>query len=113
MSIILYDNFCEFCTAWANFISKRSRGNIRLVGQETQEGVKILESKPDNLEGVDSVFLVDERGHWFSKSTAALRIAMKMRFPWSILSLGLLMPKPIRDFAYDAYAKRRFRVGGI
>ena len=51
MSVILYDNFCEFCTAWANFISKRSRGNIRLVGQETQEGVKILESKPDNLEG--------------------------------------------------------------
>ena len=81
MSVILYDNLCEFCTAWANFIQKRSKGNVRLVGQETQEGLKILESKPDNLEDVDSVFLVDDRGHWFSKSTAALRIVMKLRFP--------------------------------
>ena len=113
MSVILYDNFCEFCTAWANFIQKRSKGNVRLVGQETKEGIKILESRPDNLEDVDSVFLVDDRGHWFSKSTAALRIVMKLRFPWPILSLGLLVPKQVRDYVYDAYAKRRFRVGGF
>ena len=26
MSVILYDNFCEFCTAWANFIRKDPEG---------------------------------------------------------------------------------------
>ena len=109
MPTILYDDLCESCKGWAGFIKKRSKGKVRLIGQETEEGRRFLGSKPKNLEGVDSVFLVDKQGNWHSKSTAALRIAMQLSFPWPIFILGLLIPRPIRDYVYDSYAKRRFR----
>ncbi|MBL20743.1 MAG: hypothetical protein CMB42_02600 [Euryarchaeota archaeon] len=109
MSTVIYDDFCESCSAWAKFIDKRRVREINTVGQETQEGKKILQNRPSEFIGVDSVFLIDETGQWFSKSSAALRIVTRLRFPWPLLSTGLIVPRFIRDFVYDEYAKRRFR----
>ena len=110
MAIVLYDDFCESCSAWALFIEKRSKGTISLLGQETPEGKAIIEQRPVELNGIDSVFFVDDEGKWTAKSTAALQIVRQLRFPWPMASIGLLVPRFIRDTVYDAYAKRRFRV---
>ena len=73
------------------------------------EGKAIIEKRPVELSDVDSVFFVDDEGNWTAKSTAALQIVRQLRFPWPIASIGLLVPRFIRDAVYDAYAKRRFR----
>lgn len=109
MAIVLYDDLCESCTAWARFIEKRSKGTLSLLGQETPEGRAIIEKRPEELRDVDSVFFVDEEGKWTAKSTAALQILRQLKFPWPIASTGLLVPRFIRDTVYDAYARRRFR----
>ena len=109
MSIVLYDNFCESCSGWARFIEMRSKGDLSLLGQETPEGKAIIEKRPVELSDVDSVFFIDDEGNWTAKSTAALQIVRKLRFPWPVASIGLLVPRFIRDAVYDAYAKRRFR----
>ena len=110
MAIVLYDDFCESCSAWARFIEKRSKGTLSILGQETPEGKAIIEQRPGELSGIDSVFFVDDEGKWTAKSTAALQIVRQLRFPWPMASVGLLVPRSIRDIVYDAYAKRRFRV---
>lgn len=110
MAIVLYDDFCESCSAWARFIEKRSKGTLSILGQETPEGKAIIEQRPSELSGIDSVFFVDDEGKWTAKSTAALQIVRQLRFPWPMASVGLLVPRFIRDIVYDAYAKRRFRV---
>ena len=109
MAIVLYDDFCESCTAWARFIEKRSKGTLSLLGQETPDGKAVIEKRPPELSDVDSVFFVDNEGKWTAKSTAALQIVRQLRFPWPMASIGLLVPRIIRDAVYDAYAKRRFR----
>ena len=109
MAIVLYDDFCESCTAWARFIEKRSKGTLSLLGQETPDGKAVIEKRPLELSDVDSVFFVDDEGKWTAKSTAALHIVRQLRFPWPMASIGLLIPRFIRDAVYDAYAKRRFR----
>ena len=109
MAIVLYDDFCESCTAWARFIEKRSKGTLSLLGQETPDGKAVIEKRPLELSDVDSVFFVDDEGKWTAKSTAALQIVRQLRFPWPMASIGLLVPRFIRDAVYDAYAKRRFR----
>ncbi|DAC43238.1 MAG: thiol-disulfide oxidoreductase [Euryarchaeota archaeon] len=109
MAIVLYDDFCESCTAWARFIEKRSKGTLSLLGQETPDGKAVIEKRPLELSDVDSVFFVDDEGKWTAKSTAALQIVRQLRFPWPMASIGLLIPRFIRDAVYDAYAKRRFR----
>ena len=109
MAIVLYDDFCESCSAWARFIEKRSKGTLSLLGQETPEGKAIIDKRPVELSDVDSVFFIDDEGKWTAKSTAALQIVRQLRFPWPMASIGLLVPRFIRDTVYDAYAKRRFR----
>jgi predicted DCC family thiol-disulfide oxidoreductase YuxK len=55
------------------------------------------------------MILVD--GPTFSThSTASLRIAGKLPFPWKAKALFLLVPQPIRDFFYRALAKRRYKI---
>ena len=46
------------------------------------------------------------------RSTAALRIARRLRFPVNLLAAGLIVPRPIRDFFYDLIARNRYRVWG-
>ena len=81
MAIVLYDDFCESCTAWARFIEKRSKGTLSLLGQETPDGKAVIEKRPIELSDVDSVFFVDDEGKWTSKSTAALQICLLYTSP--------------------------------
>ena len=105
---VLFDDQCGKCSRWAKFIERRdSRSKVILVGQNSPEGRKILHSKPSRLEGVDSVFLISSEGNWYSKSSAIWRICWFLRFPWPFASVMFLVPRPIRDAAYDVYARMR------
>ena len=52
--------------------------------------------------------IFEEGGKTYYRSDAALRVARRMRWPYSWLgALGLLVPRPIRDAVYDRIARRR------
>lgn len=42
-------------------------------------------------------------------STAALRIAKHLSFPFPLLYAFIILPKSIRDFLYDTLAQNRYR----
>jgi predicted DCC family thiol-disulfide oxidoreductase YuxK len=56
----------------------------------------------------DSIVLVQD-GALAVKSTAALRIARGLRWPWPLLAVFWLVPRPLRDLVYDWIAKNRYR----
>ena len=105
---LLFDDDCGKCNRWAEFIRKRDpNSRIKLIGQNSTEGIEILKSRPKSMEGLDSVFLISEDGEWFAKSSAIWRICKLLRFPWPIVSAIFFIPSPIRDVAYDIYARMR------
>ena len=107
-SIVLFDDTCGTCSRWASFINRyHSAGNLRPLGQDSDEGTELLSNKPDDMQGVDSVFIITEDGHWYAKSGAVWRIASRMGLPWSFGAAMWLVPYPIRDLVYDIYAKFR------
>ena len=55
----------------------------------------------------DSIVLVDD-GRLYVRSTAALRIARRLRFPWPILWVFMAVPRPLRDWVYDVIARHRY-----
>jgi predicted DCC family thiol-disulfide oxidoreductase YuxK len=57
---------------------------------------------------LDSMLLV-ENGMLFRKSTAALRIARMLRFPWSLGYSLIVVPQFLRDALYDFVGRRRYR----
>ena len=54
-------------------------------------------------------FLLVEGDRVSRKSTAALRMARLLSGAWPLLSLLLVVPRPLRDWAYDRFAERRYR----
>ena len=107
-SVVLFDDTCGTCSRWASFINRYAQsGNLRTLGQDTEEGAEFLSNKPDEMQGVDSVFIITEDGQWHAKSGAVWRIASRMGLPWSLGAAMWLVPYPLRDVVYDIYAKFR------
>jgi len=44
-----------------------------------------------------------------TRSTAAFRINRRLGLPWCLLSAATIIPRPVSDFAYDHFARRRYR----
>jgi predicted DCC family thiol-disulfide oxidoreductase YuxK len=76
-------------------------------------GKSILTRHPE-LKGVDSLVFVEplDVGHperVFVRSDAALRVAGYLGGLWKLALAGYVLPRPVRDFLYDEFAKRRYR----
>jgi predicted DCC family thiol-disulfide oxidoreductase YuxK len=56
----------------------------------------------------ETIVLLDA-GKTYVKSTAALRIARGLRFPWPLLYAFVAVPRPVRDLIYDWVARHRYR----
>jgi len=59
-----------------------------------------------------SVLFVEE-GRIHTRSTAALRLSLHLGLGWRLLArVGLVVPRPLRDAAYDLVARNRYRWWG-
>lgn len=58
-----------------------------------------------------SIVLVED-GRVYLRSTAALRIAARLTWPWSLARVFLIVPAPIRDAVYRVVAAIRRRLAG-
>jgi predicted DCC family thiol-disulfide oxidoreductase YuxK len=45
----------------------------------------------------------------FTRSTAALRIARRLPFPWPLAYGFIVIPRPLRDAIYDWVARHRYQ----
>lgn len=57
---------------------------------------------------MDSIILIDN-STIYTKSTALIKIAKKLKFPFFLLQIFIVIPKFIRDYIYDLIAKNRYR----
>lgn len=126
-SLVLYDGDCRLCRGAVSFIARRDpRGRFRcetlqaravelapLAAGPGGDALRDLTATAAAADGRPGTLVLIEGGRAFVRSTAALRIARRLRFPWNLLTIGLLVPRPLRDAVYDMVARRRRReVGG-
>ncbi|KIL50153.1 hypothetical protein KP77_15280 [Jeotgalibacillus alimentarius] len=106
-AVVLFDGDCNVCDWSVQFIMKHDRAGYfhfaSLQGEIGQKMRKTFDVPPM----VDSVLLIeDDKLHM--KSDAALRICRSLDGPVKLLSLLLIVPRPVRNLAYDAFARNRF-----
>ncbi len=61
-----------------------------------------------NPEDTKSFILIAD-GKVYARSDAAIRIARYFRGAWRLLGAVKIIPRPVRDWAYDIVARNRYR----
>lgn len=107
--IVIFDGACNLCNGSVDFIVRHDpAGRIRLAPNQSPGGQRLLLHFGFPTQDVGSLLLV-EGERITSKTTAALRIARLLRFPWNLAYGLILVPRPIRDWAYGILARNRYR----
>ena len=109
--IVLFDGTCAFCERAVIFIAKRDGGYFRFGASQAPEAADLLAPYGLSRETARSIILIDG-GRAYLRSTASLRIASRLRFPWSLARVLLIVPVPVRDAAYRLVAAIRHRLAG-
>ncbi|MGD9903096.1 MAG: thiol-disulfide oxidoreductase DCC family protein [Vicinamibacterales bacterium] len=110
--IVLFDGTCAFCERSVRFIARRDpAGYFRFGASQTPAAAALLARFGTSREAARSLILVED-GVVHLRSTAALRIARRLTWPWRLAGLLLVVPRPIRDAAYRVVAAVRHRLAG-
>ena len=114
--VLLYDGVCGFCNKSVQMILDHDRrGTMLFAALQSDFGESVIGRHPE-LRGVDSVILVegtDSGAEWvYVRSDAALRVASYLGGFWKLLLAFKILPRPVRDFFYDLFARYRYRLFG-
>lgn len=111
-AIVLFDGVCNFCNGAVNFVIARDKsGYFKFVALQSEIGGELCDRYGIDTEKTDSIILV-ENEKAFVHSTAALKIARRLGGLWPVLYVFVIVPRPIRDWAYKLFAKYRYKLFG-
>ena len=109
--VVLFDGVCNLCNGAVNFILDRDPGARFRFAALQSEAARALLAEHGRIPPTgdpDSVILVED-GRVFEKSTAALRIARRLRGFVKVLWVFVVVPRFVRDFVYGFVARNRYR----
>ncbi len=108
--VLLFDGVCNLCKGSVRFVIERDPDKrFRFASLQSAIAKELLGPEEAHAtEDLDSVILIDADGVW-RKSSAALRTAKRLKGPWRLMGVFLVVPRPIRDAVYDFIGKRRYR----
>ena len=110
--ILLFDGVCNLCNGAVQFIIRKEKAQeLKFAPLQSDHGKTLLKKygyPEDYLEGL----VLIEGKKAFSRSSACLRVALKLKFPWSSFFPLLVIPKAIRDLVYKFIASQRYRLFG-
>ena len=106
----MFDGVCNLCNGFVQFVIERDPpGRFQFAALQSDAARRIPGcSWRTRTRLADTVILVEE-GRVYTGSTAALRIARGLRFPWPVAGVLLAIPRPLRDGIYAGVARRRYR----
>ncbi len=119
---MLFDGTCNFCDRSVQFVLDHERDHeLRFAAIQSDAAKELLESALGaerahalvrDLTGTDgdpTSVIVVEGDRVSTHSTAALRIARHLRWPWSWSRAMWLVPRFLRDAYYRWFARHRYR----
>ena len=127
--VLLFDGVCALCNWTVRVVLRLDRRDrVRFAPLGGEYATQVLERHPE-ARGVDSLILVEpeqttalaagsrshpdpagERVH--VKSDGVLRLAHALGWPWRAAAALRLVPRPVRDWAYDVIARHRYALFG-
>jgi len=110
--VILFDGTCAFCEGSVRFIARRDpAGYFRYGASQSPAAQALLAPHSLSADTARSIVLIED-GRVYLRSTASLRIAARLTWPWRAAAVLLWIPRPLRDGVYRVVAAIRHRIAG-
>lgn len=108
--IVFFDGDCGLCHALVKFVVARdAAARIHFAPLHGETFARLVAPKAPSIP--DSVVWVDKAGQVALKTAAVAQVLRRLPQPWPTLGAMLaIVPRPIRDLAYDAIARVRHRL---
>ncbi|PQP82826.1 thiol-disulfide oxidoreductase DCC [Paenibacillus sp. PCH8] len=107
--IVLVDGVCHFCQGLTKWIIKRDpEGKYHFASLQSDIAKALLEKGNLSTDRMDTFVLIED-GNYYTRSTAALRLAKGLKFPYPLLYGFIIVPKFIRNAVYNWVARNRYR----
>lgn len=108
--ILYFDGVCNLCSAAVRFVLDHERSHlVRFASIQGTHGAALRSKLGLSPDAELTTMYLEESGEVFSHSTAVLRLARHLKFPFSLGWYWLFVPRFLRDMVYRFVAKRRYR----
>jgi predicted DCC family thiol-disulfide oxidoreductase YuxK len=110
--VLLFDGVCNFCNGAVNFVIDHDHsGRFRFASLQSDAGRELLRRHDLGELPLSTMVLIAD-GHAYLDSEGVLRTAQRLGGAFSLLVPFLLVPRRLRDAAYRAFARQRYRLFG-
>lgn len=108
--IILFDGVCNLCNGAVQFIIKRDKKDIfRFAALQDPIGKQLMEARGIATMNMETMILIVPDKAYYTKSSAALKIAYEFGGLWKIVKVFEWLPPGFRDAIYAVIAKNRYK----
>ena len=108
-SLVLFDGVCNLCNAGVNLlVSVDQHRRLRYASLQSEVGREACARYGVDATALESIIFIDEDG-LHRESMAALRIARTVGGWFGLLYGLVIIPRPLRDYAYQIIARNRYR----
>lgn len=108
-SILLIDGVCHLCQNITRYVVRHDhKRKFSFAALQSEAGRRLLSAGGLSESGRDSFVLV-EKGRYYTKSGAALRVMKGLGGFRSLAYALIIVPRPIRDSVYGWVARNRYR----
>ncbi|WP_445391865.1 thiol-disulfide oxidoreductase DCC family protein [Stenotrophomonas muris] len=108
-AVIVFDGVCALCNRWVRFLLRFDRkGRYRFAAMQGERGSALLRSHGLDPQDPASFLLLDAQGAW-TDTDAILRVLAGLGGGWRLSGVLKVLPRGLRDAAYRALARNRYR----
>lgn len=111
-TVVLFDGVCKLCNGWAKFLIRHDREHrVRLAAVQSPEGQALLAWAGLPVDAFDTMAVIRGRHYWV-RSEAFFEVLAQLPTAWPLLRVLRIVPRWLRDWAYDRVALNRYRLFG-
>lgn len=107
--MIVFDGNCVLCNGWVKFLLRHDRrARYRFAAMQGQTGRALLAAYGLDPADPSSFLLADAQG-MHTDSEAIVGVLSGLGGAWRLAAVARVVPRVLRDLAYRALARRRYR----
>lgn len=111
-SLIIYDDTCNLCNFWFNFIIKRDKKKLFSFLASSSSKAKVFIQKYELESFVSDTIILIKDEKTYIKSEAILEVFKDLGSVFYIFTIFKILPLSFRDYLYTLIAKNRYKIFG-